>query len=143
MKVRLRNAQRAVKFELACVRKAAVAAWKRCLQLGNGEATDVEVVIVDDAAIARVHGEFFHDPTPTDVITFPYGEILIGAETVAANARHYHETPSRELVRCTIHGMLHLRGFDDHTPAQRQKMERLQEAILEAVFPCGKEKQTC
>ncbi len=41
----------------------------------------VEIAIVDDATIARVHGQYLNDPTATDVITFPYGEILVSCET--------------------------------------------------------------
>ena len=43
--------------------------------------SSVEVSLIGDEEIARVHSEFLEDPTPTDVITFHHGEILISVDT--------------------------------------------------------------
>ena len=56
---------------------------------------EIEATIVSNRAIARVHRTFFNDPAPTDVITFPDGEILIGAGVVAGNAARFGNTPKR------------------------------------------------
>lgn len=90
----------------------------------------VEGTILNDAAIAAVHAEFFNDPTPTDVITFHHGEILLGAGIVTENARRYDRTPDEEAALCLIHGMLHLGGWDDRTPVDAKKMARQQEQIF-------------
>ena len=42
----------------------------------------VEISIVDDPTIAEVHGEFLDDPTATDAITFPYGEVLFASAPI-------------------------------------------------------------
>ena len=44
---------------------------------------EIEFTIISDAEISRVHAEFLDDPTPTDVITFEHGELLISADTAA------------------------------------------------------------
>jgi rRNA maturation RNase YbeY len=40
----------------------------------------------------------------------------------------------RELQLYIIHGLLHLHGFDDRTPAEARKMQRTQERILHSVL---------
>ena len=52
----------------------------------------VSVTLIDDLKIGRVHLQFMDDPSPTDVITFPYGEegeILISVETAVRQALEY------------------------------------------------------
>jgi probable rRNA maturation factor len=88
---------------------------------------------VSDARIAQVHGQFFDDPTPTDVITFQHGEILIGAETVAENAVRYRHSPDDEAALCVVHGLLHLAGWDDLTARDAKQMAKMQEQIFKTA----------
>ena len=90
----------------------------------------IEATIVSDRAIARVHQTFFNDPAPTDVITFPDGEILIGAGVVADNAARFGNTPNEEAALCLIHALLHLAGWDDQTARGAKDMRRKQEQIF-------------
>lgn len=99
------------------------------------ELGEVEISFLDDAAIARVHGEFLGDAAPTDVITFAHGEILISAETAVRQAAEYGQAPDRELALYLIHGLLHLNGHEDESAAGFARMQELQEGILEAVWP--------
>lgn len=96
---------------------------------------EVEISLVDDAAIGRVHGEFLGDPEPTDVITFDHGEILISAETGKRRAEEFGHSPERECVLYAVHGMLHLQGFDDHEAGDAARMKEVQERILGEVWP--------
>ncbi len=91
---------------------------------------EIEATILSDRAIARVHQTFFNDPAPTDVITFPYGEILIGAGVVAGNATRFGNTPNEEAALCLIHGLLHLAGWDDRIAPDVKDMRRKQEQIF-------------
>ncbi|MCA1963104.1 MAG: rRNA maturation RNase YbeY [Prosthecobacter sp.] len=91
---------------------------------------DIEITLVTDAEIARVHGEFLDDPTPTDVITFHHGEILISAETAAAAAPEHGQSLDEELALYLIHGLLHLSGWEDETPADAAAMAQTQAALL-------------
>jgi probable rRNA maturation factor len=97
----------------------------------------VEISFLTDEAIAAVHGEFMDDPTPTDVITFHHGEILISAETAIRQAPEGAHSPERECALYLIHGLLHLNGHHDSDPAERAAMHARQEAILAAVWPAG------
>lgn len=96
---------------------------------------NVEVSFLDDAAIARVHADFLDDPTPTDVITFDHGEILISTDTAVRQAAEFGEKPERETALYLVHGLLHLNGHEDHTDSGAAGMRRLQEEILDQVWP--------
>ncbi len=102
---------------------------------GGGETVlptlkNLEITLVSDRVISSLHKQFFDDPSPTDVITFPHGEIIISAETAAANSRKYRQSVTMEIALCIIHGFLHLNGYDDQTPEQAAKMAKRQSAIL-------------
>lgn len=97
----------------------------------------VEITILSDQAIGEVHGQFLDDPTPTDVITFPYGEILASVDTAEREASERGFPLERELLLYLIHGLLHLHGYDDHAPADRDEMHRIQGEILEQLWPHG------
>ena len=95
----------------------------------------LEVSLVDDESIARVHGEFMDDPTPTDVITFPHGEILISVETAIRAAAEQGHPTEREVLLYVVHGLLHLNGHDDLSEPARTRMHQEQERILDRVWP--------
>lgn len=94
---------------------------------------EVEISLVSDESIAKVHGEFLADPTPTDVITFQHGEILISLDTAMRQAAENSEPYEREVTRYIVHGLLHLAGWDDREEAERKAMHEVQERILAAV----------
>ncbi|MBL9113522.1 MAG: rRNA maturation RNase YbeY [Verrucomicrobiaceae bacterium] len=118
----------------------AKAALPQCWALQKGESPAlaelelVEISVVSDSAIAKVHGEFMDDPTPTDVITFHHGEILISAETAEKRGPEHGFQPQQELLLYVIHGLLHLAGWDDHEAVERSEMHQHQESVLKAVL---------
>jgi probable rRNA maturation factor len=132
----IRNRQRKIVFDLAFIRDMAESALPACLaavrspRSALGRLEEIEATIVSNQAIAKVHGEFLNDPSPTDVITFPYGEILIGAGVVSENAARFGCDASEEAVLCVIHGLLHLAGWDDHTLRDAKDMAQKQEQIF-------------
>jgi probable rRNA maturation factor len=95
---------------------------------------EIEVSLVSDEAIARVHGEFMDDPTPTDVITFHHGEILVSVETARREGPGHGNTAEEETLLYIIHGLLHLNGYTDLREPDRSVMHRLQERILASVL---------
>ena len=144
MKITVRNRQRAVKIDSRWVQKIARRALAEILANWLDEAAplaglmEIEVTVIDDATIAEVHREFFDDPAPTDVISFDHGEILISAETARANAARYHTTADKEIALYTIHGLLHINGYEDKSSAAAGKMRRAQEKILATCLrPAG------
>jgi probable rRNA maturation factor len=133
----IRNRQRKIGFDLAFIRDIAESALPACRAAARSPGSalaglgGIETTIVGDREIARVHSQFFNDPAPTDVITFPHGEILIGAGVVAENAERFGcSSASEEAALCVIHGMLHLAGWDDQTAGDAKDMARKQEQIF-------------
>ncbi len=92
---------------------------------------EIEISLVDDATIARVHAEFLHDPTATDVITFPYGEVIVSYETAVRYAAQHCIPAPQELLRYMVHGLTHLHGYLDATPAERADLFAVQEQLVQ------------
>ena len=102
----------------------------------------VEVSLLDDVMIGEVHGQYMDDPSPTDVITFPYdgtGEILISVETADLQAKEFGMTWEREMTLYLVHGILHLCGYEDTDEEGRERMNVLQTSLLEEVLGGGRE----
>ena len=91
---------------------------------------EIDVVLVSDKRIADIHQRFMKQPGPTDVITFQHGEIFISTETAKRQARQYNTTIEHELRLYIAHGLLHLCGLDDKTPAGAAEMKRIQERLV-------------
>jgi rRNA maturation RNase YbeY len=112
----------------------------------------LSVVFLSGAAMARLNFRVLAHRGQTDVITFDLGttpqppvktrrseagckaflegEIYICPEEVRRNARFYLEPYRREILRCVAHGILHLLGHDDATPAQRARMHESENFLL-------------
>jgi probable rRNA maturation factor len=91
---------------------------------------DVTVVLVSDRRMAALHEEFMNTPGATDVITFQDGDIFISVETAQRNARRFQTSLQDEIRLCIVHGLLHLQGFNDTTPAKSRAMNSMQRRIL-------------
>lgn len=134
------NRQRRQRSFLKLWRKIAERALPHCLEAAKEldaplkQLEEVEVTFVSDRAIARVHADFLDDPTPTDVITFHHGEILISLDTAARQSAEYGQPYEHEAALYIIHGLLHLGGWDDHDPAEAAEMKNLQERILKKAL---------
>jgi probable rRNA maturation factor len=102
---------------------------------------DLSLSLVDDREIADLHGRFSADPTPTDVLAFPLGdgsagpagEVIVSVETAAREARARGLAVRNEVLLYAVHGVLHLRGYDDHAPADARRMDRRTLALLRAL----------
>ncbi len=84
--------------------------------------------------IQRIHLDFLDDDTPTDVITFPYGEIFICPAVAATQRKEYRRSLYEEVLLYGIHALVHLKGYDDHTTKDFKTMKKIQEEILEKLI---------
>ena len=132
------NRQRVVpagELQLEMARRAVERAWpdifsarRRGSFLAGLDA--VSVVLVSDRRIAVLHGEFMGDPSPTDVITFLHGEVVVSAETARREARARGLPVAREVALYAIHGLLHLAEWTDTDPQSAAAMRAMQGKIL-------------
>ena len=108
---------------------------------------DLSVLLVDEAAMERLHVQWMDEPGPTDVLSFPMDELrptadgqdpapgLLGdvvlcpvvAERQGRSAGHGTHA---ELELLTTHGILHLLGYDHAEPAEEREMFGLQDRLL-------------
>ncbi len=108
---------------------------------------ELSIALVDDADIAPVNERFMRHRGPTDVISFllapPPGQAAPAAEIVANIQRAAEESarrrldPSRELAWYLAHGINHLAGATDDTPAQRAAMHRREKRWLAKAAAAG------
>ena len=80
--------------------------------------------------MARVHGDFLGDLSETDVITFPYGEIVVCPAVAREQSPGYGLNVEQEVLLYALHGLLHLAGYDDTTPKLAKEMARAQARLL-------------
>jgi probable rRNA maturation factor len=131
---------RSTPYELDRLEKLVTAALPHSLQIARKHHAElaslpaVEITVLGARAMAKVHRDFLGIPGPTDVITFPYGEILVCAPVAAERAWEFGHDTTTELALYAIHGLLHLSGHDDITPNQEKRMATAQEKILSAVL---------
>lgn len=109
---------------------------------GSGDAVlteleEVEINLVSDETIAKVHADFMDDPTPTDVITFQHGEIFVSCETARREGPDHGHGEVEEILLYMIHGLLHLNGHTDAEDPERALMHRTQDAVLKSVLAQG------
>ena len=98
----------------------------------------VNIIFCSDNYILDVNMRYLQHDYFTDIITFDYcekdilsGDLFISIDSVRENARTYGTTFENELDRVMVHGLLHLIGYDDHTPEQTSDMRSKENYYLE------------
>ena len=118
----------------------------------NSHLAELSLALVGDKTMSELHERFMNIPGPTDVLTFPLehdprgrcvaGEVVVCVPEARRRAKTHGVAVRDEVLLYAIHGMLHLSGFDDRTPADYRKMHRAEDRILTelgvgAVFHTG------
>ena len=93
----------------------------------------LNVIFCDDNYLLGINQQYLQHDTLTDIITFDNseeentieGDIFISIERVRDNAQNLQITFEQELHRVIIHGVLHLLGYGDKTPEEKQEMRKL------------------
>lgn len=104
--------------------------------------SELSIAIVLDDEIAALNAEHRGKRSATDVLSFSLlegdhsdrrgkllGDVVIGIETAARQARAAHRSLDEELARLSIHGILHLLGWD-HEESAEAKLMRAEERRL-------------
>lgn len=107
---------------------------------------EVSVLVSDDAELQRLNRDYRGIDAPTDVLSFGaaadtfvaapgqprfLGDLAISYERVLAQAAEYAHSPQRELAFLTVHGMLHLLGYDhERGPDANSAMRAREDTIL-------------
>lgn len=101
----------------------------------------ITVRLVADAEMAQLHGKHAGVTGTTDVLTFDATEpgrpidvdIAVCVDEASRRAAELGHSIERELLLYSIHGLLHCMGFDDHEPADFDRMHAEEDRLLELV----------
>jgi len=105
----------------------------------------VNVLLTSNAEMKSLNRRFRRKDKPTDVLSFPAaldagksfaGDIAISSEIATQNARTFGHAPAVEVKILTLHGILHLRGYDHER--DRGRMSRREQGLRrELHLPVG------
>jgi probable rRNA maturation factor len=107
----------------------------------TGEDVLISILLTDDDALADLNGRFLGKPYPTNVLSFPappnpeghLGDIALAYGVCAREAREQGKTLQQHLAHLTVHGVLHLLGYDHESDGEAEVMEALERAVLEVL----------
>ncbi len=132
-----RNRQRTRALNLPLLRRLTLQVLQTELGIRDYE---LGIHFVEAKEMASLNQKFLQHEGSTDVITFDHGaagspaplhgEIFISVPDAVKQARAFGTTWQSEIVRYIIHGLLHLRGFDDLQPRKRREMKREENRLL-------------
>ena len=118
---------------------------------------ELSVLLVDETAMTDLHVKWMDEPGPTDVLSFPMdelrppgmggtrtfggdagpepgllGDVVLCPQVAAAQAKQHGHSMQAELELLTVHGVLHLLGYDHADPEEEAEMFGLQGELLRA-----------
>jgi probable rRNA maturation factor len=112
---------------------------------------ELSVLLVDEPAMTELHERWMGEPGPTDVLAFPMdelrppqpgtredqgadpgllGDVVLCPQVAAGQAEKAGHSTQDELELLTVHGVLHLLGYDHAEPEEHAEMFGLQEQLL-------------
>ena len=117
------------------------------LSAHKSEDYELSILLTNDEHIAELNLEYRNIGSPTDVLAFPMllnddyslidskilGDVVISLETAERQAKTEQHTFADEIAFLTVHGILHLLGYDHHTPDDAKEMFNKQTAILQQM----------
>ncbi|HZK06103.1 MAG TPA: rRNA maturation RNase YbeY [Actinomycetaceae bacterium] len=108
---------------------------------------ELSITLVEPSVMEELHERWLDLPGPTDVMSFPMdelrpgrdgevsdpgilGDVVLCPEVAAEQARGAGHSTIEELLLLTVHGILHLLGFDHDEPEEEREMFDLQRRLL-------------
>ncbi len=125
-------------------------AARKALESEGARSADVSVLLADDATVHALNRDYRGQDKPTDVLSFAQrdpspgfptrpsipgvrealGDVIISVDTAARQAEERGREIEDELALLTVHGILHLLGYDDSTEEGAEEMRARERAIL-------------
>lgn len=116
--------------------------------------TEITVRLVDEQEMTQLNQSYRGKQGPTNVLSFPadlpgelklplLGDIVICAPVVHSEATAQNKPQQAHWAHLTVHGTLHLLGYDHIEEEEATTMEALESAILATMhFPCPYSEQS-
>jgi probable rRNA maturation factor len=127
-------------------------------QMETHPLADLSMLLVDEAHMTNLHEKWMDEPGPTDVLSFPMdelrphsmagpnrsrgrdggdeaepvllGDVVLCPQVAAVQAQQHGQSTQAELELLTVHGVLHLLGYDHADPEEEAEMFGLQNELL-------------
>ena len=159
--VQIEEGLRLRKKEFTCYCRPMERIARRAAEMEGLQDFEVQIILADNDFIHQLNRDYRQVDAPTDVISFPandlekplaealqeglqpemseygdaifLGEIYISVDRAQEQAEEYGNTLEEELCFLTVHGMLHLMGYDHIEAADEQIMRAKQREILGRV----------
>ena len=100
----------------------------------------IDITIIDDSEMIKIHKKYLKKPSITDIITFnlgtqecPIGDIYICGNQTIKNARMFNNSVKKEFQLLIVHGILHILDYKDYTIEEKKEMEIEQNRILKKI----------
>jgi len=111
--------------------------WARAALTGGGQIT---IRLVDAEEGRELNREYRGKDYATNVLSFPYeteplvmGDLVICPAVVAQEAAEQNKALAAHYAHMTVHGMLHLQGWDHENDDDAQDMENEERTLLAAL----------
>ena len=115
--------------------------WLDAALANRHEDSEITIRLVDDAESAELNHQYRHKAGPTNILSFPFeapvgiemdllGDLVICAPLIALEASQQHKTAEQHWAHITVHGVLHLLGYDHVDEQDAEQMEALEIEIL-------------
>ncbi|KHT61369.1 endoribonuclease YbeY [Alteromonas macleodii] len=102
---------------------------------------EVTIRFTDEAESQSLNHEYRGKDKPTNVLSFPFeappgieinllGDLVICAPVISREAEEQHKDVSNHYAHMTVHGLLHLMGYDHIDDAEAEEMESREIDIL-------------
>ena len=130
--------------------------WVAAALSGRRESGELTIRVVGAAEGTALNETFRRRSGPTNILAFPsdsspdldvplLGDLVICAPLVMREAREQYKTPRAHWAHLTVHGTLHLLGYDHDESGRARIMEGLEAEILAGLGfpdPYAAEKET-
>lgn len=139
MEISLQNRQKDRSINLSMLRRLIRTILQRDFESPDAQ---LGVHLVSPKEMTEVNQQYLNHNGSTDVITFDhsdeesdeiYGELFISVADAVKQGNVYGASWQSELARYIIHGILHLRDYDDVAADDRKAMKLEENRILETV----------
>ena len=115
------------------------------VKLGVHPDSELSISLVDEEEMSALHMRWMDEPGATDVLSFPMdemkphsaaqgpgmvGDIVLCPDFAARQAASAGQSLQSELELLTVHGILHLLGFDHREEVEKETMFGLQVDLL-------------
>ncbi len=126
------------------------AAAEKTAELYDVPNAEVSITLTNNQYIHKLNLEYRKIDRPTDVLSFALneseepdveggpdvnvlGDIIISVERAEEQAAEYGHSLKREMAFLTVHGMLHLLGYDHMEEEERKEMEEEQRYVMDKL----------